>query len=177
MTKNYFKDCDSLDAIKARYRALAMKHHPDRGGDTRTMQDINKEYHELLESLDGKAKYQRPDGSWKTYKYVYKNEQQVIEVVEKLIKLNLPDDVEILIIGLYVWVRGNTKPVKDKLKTIDGMKWHSKRSCWYWRPAWMMSNYTGQPLEVLMATYGGRIVDHEHEQESDRQPSFKEIEP
>ena len=29
----YFKDCNSLDQVKARYKELAMKWHPDRGGD------------------------------------------------------------------------------------------------------------------------------------------------
>ena len=40
----YFKHCTTLDEVKATYRDLAMKNHPDRGGDTETMQAINREY-------------------------------------------------------------------------------------------------------------------------------------
>jgi len=172
--KVYFVNCSSPGEIKAMYRELAMKHHPDRGGSTRIMQDINSEYHDLLKSKDKqKFQYQGTE-KWTVYNYVWRNEQDVVETVEALIKLNLPTDVEILIIGLYVWVRGNTKPVKDQLRSITGMRWHSKRLCWYWRPSWMSSSYTAQPLSTLMQTYGGRVVDHASEKEPE--PVVKEIE-
>ncbi len=35
------------EVVKAAYRALAMKHHPDKGGDTATMQTINDAYRRL----------------------------------------------------------------------------------------------------------------------------------
>jgi curved DNA-binding protein CbpA len=41
---SWFAGCKNYEEIKARYRDLAKKHHPDRGGDTRTMQDINREF-------------------------------------------------------------------------------------------------------------------------------------
>ncbi|HUV81762.1 MAG TPA: hypothetical protein VMW53_01615 [archaeon] len=171
----FFAGCTSPGEIKSRYRELAMKYHPDRGGDTRTMQDINSEYHSLLKSKHG-FKWQREDGEWKEYKYNFQNEQYVVDALERLLDLELPADVEIMIIGLYIWVTGNTKPIKEELKEIQ-FKWHSKRQCWYWRPAWMMSNYSGQPLSVLAATYGARVVDHDSKREPEpaRQETFKEL--
>ena len=44
---SYFASIKSFDELKARYRALAMQHHPDRGGDLATMQAINAEYDAL----------------------------------------------------------------------------------------------------------------------------------
>ena len=35
------------EVVKAAYRALAMMHHPDKGGDTATMQTINDAYRRL----------------------------------------------------------------------------------------------------------------------------------
>lgn len=43
----YLGSVKSLDELKARYRALALQHHPDRGGDLATMQAINAEYDAL----------------------------------------------------------------------------------------------------------------------------------
>lgn len=40
----YFKDCLTLDEVKAMYKKLAKEHHPDHGGSTETMQQINAEY-------------------------------------------------------------------------------------------------------------------------------------
>lgn len=50
MTK-FFEDCKNLDDLKAAYRAAALKYHPDMGGDTATMQEINAEYDRLFPAL------------------------------------------------------------------------------------------------------------------------------
>ncbi|HNQ68990.1 MAG TPA: hypothetical protein PKN32_11470, partial [Bacteroidales bacterium] len=47
MKTKYFKDCQSLDEVKRRYKELALIHHPDRGGNTATMQEINNEYENI----------------------------------------------------------------------------------------------------------------------------------
>ena len=48
MMNRYFKQCTTLEELKAEYKKLVMKHHPDRGGDTATMQEINAEYDEAF---------------------------------------------------------------------------------------------------------------------------------
>ena len=40
----YFSGVNSLEALKREYKRLALANHPDRGGDTATMQAINAEY-------------------------------------------------------------------------------------------------------------------------------------
>ena len=43
----FFASIRTLDALKKAYRELALLHHPDRGGNTATMQAINAEYDEM----------------------------------------------------------------------------------------------------------------------------------
>lgn len=47
----YFTDIATLDALKAEYRRLVLKHHPDRGGDVEVMKAINNEYDALFPAL------------------------------------------------------------------------------------------------------------------------------
>ena len=47
----YFSNIATLDDLKKEFRRLAMLHHPDRGGDTATMQAINAEYEMLFPAL------------------------------------------------------------------------------------------------------------------------------
>lgn len=44
---SHFNHITSFQNLKEQYRALAMANHPDRGGDVRTMQEINSEYTDL----------------------------------------------------------------------------------------------------------------------------------
>ncbi|MEY8366832.1 molecular chaperone DnaJ [Anaerovoracaceae bacterium 41-7] len=128
MMNRYFKQCTTLEELKSEYKKLVMKHHPDRGGDTATMQEINAEYDEAFPRL--KNVHKTKEG--KTYEK--ENNEAPAEfknMMETLIRMN---GVHIEIIGCFVWVSGETKPHKDQLKEM-GFKWHSKKLCWYLAPA------------------------------------------
>lgn len=44
----YFNNITSFAELKKQYRTLAIQNHPDKGGDTKTMQEINAEYDKLF---------------------------------------------------------------------------------------------------------------------------------
>lgn len=48
----YFSSCRSLDELKAEYRRLTLKYHPDVGGDFETMKEINLDRTCLPRSAD-----------------------------------------------------------------------------------------------------------------------------
>ena len=48
MKPNFFINCTSIEDVKQLYKKLAMQYHPDKGGDTLTMQQINAEYQQIL---------------------------------------------------------------------------------------------------------------------------------
>ena len=48
MTTKYFKNVNTLAELKAEFRRLVLKNHPDMGGDTEVMKEINCEYDRLF---------------------------------------------------------------------------------------------------------------------------------
>ena len=68
--KNFYKilalpDFASTEEVKRSYRALALQHHPDRGGSVEKMQQLNEAYDHLIknkESYDRQLKGITPQG-------------------------------------------------------------------------------------------------------------------
>lgn len=127
MTTNYFANIQNLEDLKKEYRRLAAKHHPDVGGDTATMAEINNQY----EGLFNRLKFE--DGMSANPKYGNSAEKarDYIIVIEKLLKIK---GICIELCGSWLWITGDTKPVKDQLKAA-GCYYAPKKRCWYWRPA------------------------------------------
>lgn len=46
---HYFSNCRTHDEAKRLYRQLALEHHPDKGGSTQVMQEINVQYAKYLQ--------------------------------------------------------------------------------------------------------------------------------
>lgn len=124
----YFDHLFTVPNIKAEYRDLAFKHHPDRGGDVCIMQAINAQYHEALQRCNGERS-EAANGKEHRYSYDADIEQAVMDKIMFLVAAHLPG-VNIALIGTWLWVTGDTKPHKELLKA-NGLKWHPTRSCWY----------------------------------------------
>ena len=156
----YFKNLKSPGDIKAEYRRLALKNHPDMGGDTVTMQEINAQYLTALKSIDGMTINYVDHDTKENVEYVYNyretNEQAVIDIIDKLIGLQMVD-VDIYIVGVWVWVSGETKPHKDHLKALK-LRWHSKRMKWYFKPYQGRTHYSNKSFDSLLYAYGGGKV-------------------
>jgi hypothetical protein len=152
-TTHYFSNCQTVAEIKSEYRRLALLHHPDRGGDTETMKQINRQYKVALEQSHGETST-GSDGEQHTYYYNEYVEQAIVDKVAEFFALQLPDSVEIALIGTWLWVTGDTKPHKDAIKSIK-MRWHSKRVAWYFKTGKQRSTYNANAsLGDLAAQYG-----------------------
>ena len=117
----------TLEELKTMYRKLAMQYHPDRGGNSEIMQIINNEYDELFPKL--KSVHKTKDGET----YTKENTETADSFKDLISELMRMDNITIEIIGCFVWVSGETKPHKEKLKELR-FKWHSKKVCWYLAP-------------------------------------------
>ena len=159
MTTNlFFAGCLTVESIKTEYRRLARLHHPDLGGDTATMQEINAQYHNALASVDGQESH---DETGKAHRYTYdrQRESAIMDKLAELLKV-LPAGCDVLLIGYWLWIQGTTREdvaTRTALKAA-GCQWHSRRLCWYWRPKEMrhFGKQSRHGLAGLAAKYGCR---------------------
>ena len=125
---NHFQNVTTADELKATYRVLCKQYHPDKGGSTEQMQEINSQYERLMARfLSGKGADEYGQGKfYKTREEEAGVEARVREAVEKIAHL---DGLDIEIIGAWVWVSGDTKTHKDALRAADYW-WMHKRKLW-----------------------------------------------
>lgn len=130
MTYTYFIPTPTTsEELKSLYRKLATKHHPDAGGDNATMQAVNAEYTALFTKL--KDTHRNAEGTvYTSSNPTDELPEEFMEIIDRLIRM---DNINIEIIGRFIWVSGDTKPHKDQLKDMK-FRWHSKKFCWYLAP-------------------------------------------
>lgn len=156
----YFDGLENVGQVKRVYRSLARQHHPDHGGETATMQAINGEYHDILESFHGQVSI-GTDKKEHTYYYNREAEQEIMDKIAELLALRLPN-IEIELIGTWIWVGGDTRLVKEDLKAA-GLRWHGKREKWYWRRYRGRRKYNKHvTMEGLRQAYGAQSFEAEN---------------
>jgi len=134
----FFQNITNLDDLKKEYKRLCKIHHPDLGGNTKVMQDINAEYDQMLETQVFKNHFESEN--CKTSAEV---EKAMREVIEKLIILK---GISLEICGTWLWITGKTYPVKSQIKAA-GCFFARKKVAWYWRPAEQKSS-NRKPLSL-----------------------------
>lgn len=159
----WFDGCETVQEVKERYRLLCMRYHPDRGGDTRTMQDINAAFTVAFEHTKKRQNDAHNAQKESGFKYSEETRSQYVPycreapeefraMITELIRLGV--DVELC--GVWVWVSGDTRPAKEALKKL-GFRWHAKKKMWYYRPFWAASEKNSNvPMENIRAAYGSQ---------------------
>ena len=150
MNKYFIPMPETLEELKTQYRQLAMKHHPDRDGDVEIMKAINAEYDALFTEL--KDVHKNKDGEKYTARQATTETADHFKtLIDELMKM---DNITIEVIGCFVWVTGDTKPYKDKLKTLK-FRWHTKKIAWYLKPEdYKKRSHRDYNLEEIRAMYG-----------------------
>lgn len=147
----YFRDCKTLDALKAEYRRLAKLHHPDIGGDLETMQRINAAYDDAVEAIKRN-----------TFHADYKRAQREAPAMWRAAVnavINVPG-IMIELCGSWVWVTGDTYQHRAVFKAA-GFYWSKNKAAWYWHAPEDISNsrkrYT---LDEIRAFHGSTLIAH-----------------
>lgn len=121
----FFTNCNTLDELKKAYKAAALKHHPDCGGDTATMQQVNADYETRFEQLKA-AHNSAPENKDRA---TTETPDEFRDIINKLLKMH---GLEIELCGSWLWIGGNTKENKEGLKAA-GCRWSNNKKLWYWR--------------------------------------------
>jgi len=151
----YFSRPETLEELKSQYHELAFKHHPDCGGDTATMQAVNAEYDRLFSLL--KNTHRNKDGE--KYTTDRENEETPDQFKDLVAELMRMDGIIIEIIGSFVWLTGNTRTHKDRIKEI-GFKFSGKKIAWYLAPAgYRRHGRTDYSLDTIRGMYGTRAFN------------------
>lgn len=120
--KKYFENVETMEQLKKAYRKLVLELHPDRnnGADAEFKMMVN-EYDQLFKELQGKSTNASEQA------------EDINQFKDIINSLMVYEGLEIDIVGTWVWVGGNTKPISKVFKEL-GFYWASKKFKWYYRP-------------------------------------------
>lgn len=125
LTGNYA----NLTELRQEYYKLCLVHHPDKPtGNTANQQQLNNEFEYLSAQVLNGEFYSKYSTEGKQNEVNISEALQ--EIINNLIKINLVACF-VEVCGGWLWVSGNTRPIKDDLKQI-GFKFSVKKCSWYW---------------------------------------------
>ena len=135
-----FQDIEGINEAKKIYKTLAKKLHPDIGGSEEDFKILNEIYNNLIE-----------------HKIYFSNSSKFDIELEKIISLILHfENINIELVGSWIWVSGDTKEIKEKLKEI-GFKWASKKKMWYYGEM-KAKNPNPKSIEEIKTKYGSETL-------------------
>ena len=142
-----------LDAVKDAYKNLCKIYHPDiNPNGLEMMKLINCAYDCLIERL----------GDWDCEKH-RTDETPIDEIFNDILnKIKHVPNINIEICGTWLYVTGDTFPVKDLMKA-NGLRWACKKFAWYWRPedCKCFFNKGTMTLDEIRTRYGTTEVQTE----------------
>jgi hypothetical protein len=149
----WFNSCQTLEDVKAAYKKLAKQYHPDLGGDTATMQEINKEYaFATAKAVKGSNLTEEEAENEILSSEAYR------KAIEQIIHI---DGITIELVGYWIWVTGNTYPNRAMLKAAAFL-FASKKQAWYFRTAeYKVNKSSGKSLDEIRNKYGSEVLNED----------------
>lgn len=154
----YFININTIDDVKARFKELAKKLHPDCGGDAEEFKAMMNEYKIVFEQY--KNIHVTKDGE--TYeKETTETPEQFADIINNIIHF---EDVTIEIIGSWIWLSGNTLKYKDVIKEA-GFFWSKSKRAWYYNGEKTKSRRRGRySMNQLRDKWGAQEVKTEKQE-------------
>lgn len=153
----YFKNVNNLEELRKEYRKLLKQYHPDNGGSTEAAAEINAEYDILFAHMKAHATMNADtDEKRAEAETKYNTEYDMLfrEALKAILELN----VNIEIIGWWIWVSGNTYAVKATLKE-NGYCWVNSRKAWaFHAEPFQKKTKKQKSMDELRNVYGSQVV-------------------
>lgn len=160
----WFTNVTCIEEVKSLYRKLCFEYHPDLhpgAANEQAMKEINAEYEQAFK----KYQHIHKDQNGKTY--TKEPDAQKVEIPDEFKKIinaliHIPN-ITIDLVGIFIWITGNTYPYRNELKAL-GFKWGSTKKAWYWHPEYYV-HYSKYPkhknLDELKAKWGCDTIESE----------------
>lgn len=141
----HFIGLTEFQEIKTKYKELVKLYHPDLNANNgEIMKEINAEYDFIMNNL-AKLKSENVNTDI---------EDRFKDLILELLKL----EVDIEICGSWIWISGNTKEHKEKLKELKCF-WAPKKKKWYYRPSDKRVYSRGKfTMQEIRAKYGSSKI-------------------
>lgn len=140
-----------IDDLKREYKKMAKKLHPDAGGTKEQFQELQRQYEKLLKDLLAGS-----DLSKDQQVNEMAIDKQLRDIIDQLIVL---PNIDVELIGKWIWVSGDTYPIKDVLKSA-GLTFIKKAGKPYWVYKGVESSGRGNlSVEEIRSKYGSHKMD------------------
>jgi hypothetical protein len=118
------KGLTDVDSLKKAYFKLAKVYHPDAGGTKEQFQKLQKEYEGLFKTIMSGSNLSANDIANEIE--LDENLRKAVDAIIGIPQLNLE------LIGKWIWVSGNTYPIRNELKNA-GFMFAPVKKMWYYK--------------------------------------------
>ena len=150
----WFRDCKTCEAGKARYRDLVRQYHPDNGASGEEMKEITVEFKIWFERF--KNIHETAKGE--TYTQETESTETPEDFMDIINNLSTIPNISVEICGTWLWISGNTYPVRTQL-TSFGCRWSKGKKKWYWTTdEYSRVRYKTPTMAQIRQMYGSQKV-------------------
>lgn len=150
----WFKDCKAAEEGKQLYRELVRKFHPDNGGTGDEIKEINNEFRLWW----NRYKDIHTNSAGETYRAKESTTETAEEFMDIIRNLSGLSGIEVELCGSWLWISGNTYPVKDQLSAF-GCRWSKGKKKWFWTTEqFMKARYKTPSMADIRRMYGSEQV-------------------
>ena len=151
----WFKGCKYAEQGKELYRNLVKNYHTDNGTqDDTIIKEINSEFTEWW-----KSHKHLHFSTEKQTEYTQDTQETAEEFIDIIRNLSTLSGIKVEQCGSWLWIGGNTYPVREQLLSF-GCKYSHGKKMWYWASGLDNHKYRGtKTMKQIRNMYGSKSVN------------------
>ncbi len=158
----YFFGIETAEELKKAFRKLAVKMHPDNGGNEEEFKAMKAEFEKLWDNL--KNIHTNKNGEqYDTTGTDRATTETAEEFMNIIMKLMFIPDITVELCGSWIWVSGNTKEHRELLKELT-FRYSANKKMWYYqrdgKRKWHKNAWS---IDEIRTAYGSKVYKEERE--------------